>query len=1084
MMEVISGVNHYIDLSQKHGYDAVCITEHGNILNWVQKKNEIESAGLKYIHGVEAYITNSFEEKLRDNYHLILLAKNYEGVLELNHLIANSFKGKGDKETEDKHFYYNPRISFDELKVTSDNILVLSACLGGPLWQTYSGNKAKEYNQWVKFFKDNKHRAWLEVQAHNSNEQKIYNRLLLRLAEEHGLRTVATNDVHAHDQESNEIRKILMKAKGLHFDDESEEPWWKSYEELETAFLKQGVLEPNQIKQALDESALIADQIESFTLDRKPKYPRIFGDSIKQMKSLILKGYRERGIDKLSEEAQQEYKDRVKKELQVMIKVDAVDYLLLEQHIKEEMRDENRHPGPARGSAAGSLICFFLKITDVDPIKENLIFERFINENRVSMQDIDSDWGEEDRERVQEFLLTHNQLKCASIITFGTLGIRSGFKDLARGLGYSFSEINNVVKEFEEFDGVVTIPYHIRENYKEICDLLPKIQGVVVNVGRHAAGVIVSDRDLASEIGTIELSGFKYPVSMVDMSVIEKMQYVKLDVLGLKNIEWIQRAVDLAGLDRIHPESDYVDFNDWNVAREIARDNTAIFQFESDRTGKVIKELLSETSLQRIKEFNPNITVIELLSVGTAVIRPGAVSIVEDVMLGKPKDNGYDALNAIMSDSFGYMVYQEQQIKFLTDFANRTGSEADTIRRAISKKKRDVMEHEVPLIKQEFIAEMIKRYNVSIDEIEPAADAFMDIFISSAQYSFNKSHSVSYSYITYETAWLRTYYPLEYLTAGLQLWFKNLEKTNRLLTYGRARGISFERPKFRYSKGDYFFDKNTNTIYQGTAPIKGNNAATGDLLYTLRDNDYDSFIEVLLSIRDQTMVTIDNNKTLSLIDIVKMSEEDVKALDKEIKNDQKAKTGRFEITQSSLPINKTKMVSLIHLDFFSEFGKNEKLDQVFAQFDKVYNASNKTFKSKREKYVALLEYEQSLEDKAFSVFHQCELELQYTGTVSIQSEQIPSKYAFIISTEEGKTRTTATIYNINKGKQLVVKVGSKLYRNVPFKVGDLIQIDKFDLKPKNTKINGQWTKHPTEKEVWITSLTSIRKATIKKEVGK
>lgn len=1077
MMEVVSGVDDYIKLSQEHGYKTMCITDHGNVLNWVSKMETAQKAGMKYIHGVEAYITDNIEEKIRDNYHLILLAKNYDGAQEINRLVSTSFEGKGNKDNPKPHFYYNPRITFDELKNTSDNILILTSCLGSPIWQYYKSNQKEKLSEWIEFVKENKDRVWLEVQPHNHPEQKKYNELLLGLHNNFDIRIVATNDVHAHSKRADSNRKILMKAKNIRFEDDTEtdfELWWKNYDEMFDSFKLQGVLTDSEITEVLDETVKISDLVEEFTLDKHAKYPRIFGDSQSKIQHLVLDGYKDRGLDLLDKSKQSKYQDRVIHELNIMKQVDAIDYMLLEQHIKEEMRKEDRHPGAGRGSVAGSLVAYLLRITDVDPIKENLLFSRFINPDRISMQDVDSDWYEDDRERVQEFLLTHNKLHCASIVTYGTLGVKSAFKEVARGLGLPYDEVNQASKEFIEDGGQTIIPDFIKTKYPEVCQIAEEVGGVVTNVGRHAAGVIVSDRDLESEIGTIEVKDFKYPVSMIDMSGVEGLKYVKLDVLGLKNIGWIHRATELAGIERIAPDVDYADFNDWAVAESIANDNAAIFQFESDRTGKVVKEIFSETSLNRIKQFNPDITVVELLSVATAVIRPGAVSIVEDVMQGKPKDNGYEALNAIMADSFGYMVYQEQQIKFLTEFAGMSGSEADTIRRAISKKKRDVMEYEVPIIKEKFIKNMMDRYGDAREKIEPIADEFMEIFISSAQYSFNKSHSVAYSYISFETAWLRTYYPLEYITAGLQIWNNNLEKTNRLITYAKTRNITIEQPKFRYSRGDYFFDKETNTIYQGTAPIKDNNAQTGDMLYSLRKGRYNNFVDFLVMLRENTTLTT-KDKTFTILDLLNMSEDDVKQLDKDIKLNDKNGGDEFVIETSSLSINKTKMLSLIRLNYFREFGKNEKLEKVFDAFNTSYKPKNKTYSGKHKKYVELTELEKTLEDTRLPLFDQCSWELYYKGKISVIDDSIPPQYAFVTEINKGKTRTSATVYNINKGVNAPIKVGAKLYRNINFDVGDMVQILKTKSIAKSVKVDGVWGKHPTEKELWIEDMKSIRK---------
>lgn len=1088
-IEIASKTEEYIDLAKEQKYPAMAITEHGNIFNWTIKKDLINDSNMKYIHGVEVYVTMDIREKLRDDYQLILLAKNYDGVQEINRLVSNSFIGKGNKESEDSHFYYVPQIDFRELVQTSDNIIILTSGLNSPLWKTFKANFTETYKKWLNYFLENKNRVWLEVQPHNNEEQKIYNKQLLKLSEEYGFKIVATNDIHAHTERANEVRKILIKGKRR--DSSNSEPipsddfevWWKDYDEMYEAFQNQGALSQEQIKQALSETLNICDMVEDFTFNRKPKYPRIFDNPIDEIQQHVLEGYSYRGIDKLPNNEQKIYQERVVKELKVMAKTDTVDYLLLEYTIKKAMREDGRYPGPGRGSSAGSLVAYLLRIVDVDPIKHDLLFERFMNEDRQkgSVADIDSDYGEEDRAWVQRYLLTHDILNCASIVTFGTLGVKNAFKDMGKGMGYEFFQLNQLTQQFENIDHKDVIPMSIQNDYPELCQVVSEVEGVVVNVGRHAAGVIVSDRDLVSEIGNVEVKDFKYQVSTIDMSGVEKLQYVKLDILGLKNVEWIQRTTELAGLGRMYPGSDYVNFDDWHVADEISKDNAAIFQFESDRTGKVVKEILSPTSLARIREFNPNISVVDLLSVATAVIRPGAASIVEDVMQGKPKDNGYKELNDVMRESMGYMVFQEEQMKFMTEFADMTGAESDNVRRAIGHKIPSVIKKEVPLIKEKFIKKMMDKYGDSYEKVEPIADEFMQIFLDSADYSFNKSHSVSYGYITYETAWLRTYYPLEYITAGLQLWKDNQEKSNRLINYAKSQGITIKPPKFRYSKGDYFFDRDNNAIYQGTAHIKGNNSSTGDMLFKFKDKKFNFFVDLLLQLRDEEyIIATDDNleNKMSLLNVFNLSEEEVKALDKNIKKDEKDGGNKYKIIKNSYPINKTKLLSLIRLNFFSEFGSSKKLEKIFTQFDKTYNAKNKTFTGKHKKYWNLIELEKSTPNDEFSLFERCEFDLFYTGQVTTVDKKIPTKYAFVVKIDKvGKTRTSAVVYSINKGINIPIKVGSKVYRNNPFKEGDLLAIENSEAKPKITKVDGEWIKHPTDKELWIKELTTIRKGT-------
>ena len=1078
MMEVVSKPNDYIQYALDNNMSAVSFTEHGSILSWVAKKMAIEKAGLKYIHGIEAYLTESLDEKLRDNYHLILLAKNYEGVKEINRLSSTSYNGRGDSESDDIHFYYSPRISFEELSNTSDNILILTSCLGSPLWQNYKSNQKDQLKKWSNFFVANKHRVWLEVQPHDHKEQKIYNQWLLDLARENDMKIVATNDVHAVSQKHDVLRKILMKSKGVVFENDGEEDfelWSKNYDEMFETFTKQGILSDDEIAQSLDETINIVNSIEEFEFDYSFKYPKLYDDSENIFKEKIVNGYIAKGLNKLPDDLQRTYKDRVNKELAVYKKLNSVDFMLLMEYIDMAARNDNRFPGYARGSVSGSLIAYLLEIIEVDPIKEDLSFERFQNVSRVNLSDIDTDFFSEDREWVTKFLLTNDNFNCSAIVTYNTLGIKGAIKDVGRALGYNPQEMNVITKNLPEDEKKKScIPDSVRKEYPELSNIAEKVVGVITSVSRHAGGFIVTSRPLEEELGTIHVGDSPYAVSSVAMREVEGLFYVKMDILGVDNVGLVNKTCELAGIPRATPQSDNIDFNDIEVMKDIARDTTAIFQMEGQRAQKLLSTMFSDTTMDRMKKTGVNTDSINQLALLNAAMRPGAASVIDDISNGIAKDNGHEALNLLLKDTLGYLIYQESQIQFLVEFCGRTASEADLIRRAIGHKEPEVLAVEIPKIKLEFIETMVEKHGDTQEHAELIIEDFIQIFQDAANYSFSRNHAIPYSYIGYISGWLRYYYPLEFCTVALEIWKDDQEKTNRLTNYAEKKGITIESPKFRYSRGDYFFDKETNTIYQGTAPIKDNNAKTGDMLYSLRKGRYNNFVDFLVMLRENTTLTT-KDKTFTILDLLNMSEDDVKQLDKDIKLNDKNGGDEFVIETSSLSINKTKMLSLIRLNYFREFGKNEKLEKVFDAFNTSYKPKNKTYSGKHKKYVELTELEKTLEDTRLPLFDQCSWELYYKGKISVIDDSIPPQYAFVTEINKGKTRTSATVYNINKGVNAPIKVGAKLYRNINFDVGDMVQILKTKSIAKSVKVDGVWGKHPTEKELWIEDMKSIRK---------
>ncbi len=376
-VDSVSTYKDYVKLAQEYGMKALAFSEHGSVLEWVHKKNAIEAAGMKYIHAEEFYLTESIdpENPIRDNYHCVLIAKNYQGVRELNKLSSISFRRDG-------HFYYVPRISFEELENTSENIIFTSACIGGVL---ASENKTAA-NRIMTFMRRNRSRCFLEIQHHNVERQKEYNKWLYEQSRKWGIPLIAGTDSHAHSLTSVLGRKILQQSKDISFD--NEDGWdlvFKSYDGLVKAYEKQGALPIEVCLEAIENTNVMADMIEPFELDYSKKYPVLYDDSLKTLKEKIWAGIKERGVDKYPN--YQDYIERVKYEMQAYIHNGAVDFILLEEDYKSAMKKKGVDFGYSRGSVSGSLIAYLLGVTEVDSLKYSLNFERFLNVERVSLAD-------------------------------------------------------------------------------------------------------------------------------------------------------------------------------------------------------------------------------------------------------------------------------------------------------------------------------------------------------------------------------------------------------------------------------------------------------------------------------------------------------------------------------------------------------------------------------------------------------------------------------------------------------------------------------------------------------------------------
>jgi DNA polymerase III subunit alpha len=830
----------YIEQAKAWGMTAIAFTEHGSVMSWVKKKETCEKYGLKYIHATEAYLTESLDNKIRDNYHVCLYAKNFDGVKELNKMLSIA------NNRRDGHYHYVPRITFEELYATSDNIIIATACTGG----VFRSENEDLKNEYVEFLQRNKHRSFLEIQHHNTEEQKKHNELILKLHSRYNIPIIVATDTHALNETHIKGRDILQKAKNIHF--KGEDGWdlvMRSYDEVVKALQIQGVLTQAQIIEGLENTNKLANMVEEFELSRSPKYPKLYENPLDELKKRINKGVKEKKVNK-KVNYKSEYLPRIYEELETYIHNDAVDFLLLDSDIKDYARSNGVFCGYSRGSVSGSLIAYLIGMTDVDSVKFNMNFQRFMNKERISLADVDSDWEPNQRDFIKKHIYEMHGVYCADIITFNTIALKGAVKDVARALGYSVDIADQINKQID------TNEREMRNQYPDIFEYVDIINGTIVSIGSHPCGTVVSPIPLDENMGLCSLSTNENPITMLNMKEIDSLNYVKLDILGLDNIEIINETCKMAGIERLTPDNIVDDEKVWLDIRE----NTAfIFQWESDSAQAYLKQLFSDETVNKIKKLNPNFKYIDLFSVGNGAIRPAGQSYREELAKGVFHDNGHEALNNFMSPTLGYCVYQEQIINFLNQFCGFTMGEGDVVRKGFAKKLGT--EQFIPRIKSGFIQTMKEKYNVSEEESEQLIVSFLKVIEDASSYLFSLNHSLPYSYIGYACGYLRYYHPLEFITCALNnVMYKNTdtvdEKTEKIINYGIKKGIKFEEFKFGYSKSKYMCDKETMTIYKGMKSIKYLNEKVSDELYELSKNNYSDPIELFIDIIEITSLVL------------------------------------------------------------------------------------------------------------------------------------------------------------------------------------------------------------------------------------
>ncbi|HPU41615.1 MAG TPA: DNA polymerase III subunit alpha [Acetivibrio clariflavus] len=801
---LLDGANRIKDLikrTKELGMDSIAITDHGVMYGVIEFYKEAVSNGIKPILGCEVYTAKRTRHDKQgtvdsDPGHLVLLAKNNHGYKNLMKIVSIGFT---------EGFYYRPRIDFEVLERYSEGLIALSACLSGDVPKALLNNdfeKAKEIAQKYSgiFGKDN---FYLEIQSNGIEEQRYVNSQLIKLSKETGIPLVATNDAHylrKEDARAHEILLCIQTGKSINDEDRMKFPtddfYVKSPEEMEEFFAN--------IPEAISNTVKIAEMCNVELEFGKLHLPKFNvpddKDAYEYLRELCYEGLKHHYGENIEDKV-----DRLEYELSVIKQMGYVDYFLIVSDFIRYAKDRGIPVGPGRGSAAGSLVAYCLGITNIDPLKYNLLFERFLNPERITMPDIDIDFCYERRQEVIDYVVRkYGEDKVSQIITFGTMAARGAIRDVGRALDIPYNEVDVVAKMIPmqmgmSIDKALEINPELRAKYeqdskvKELIDTARLFEGMPRHASTHAAGVVISKEPITNYVPlnrNDECITTQFP-----MGQLEEIGLLKMDFLGLRTLTVIKDAVDLIYENHnVKIDIDRIDMNDSNVFKLIGEGKTAgVFQLESAGMTQFMKELMP--------------TSLEDVIAGISLYRPGPMDQIPRYLKNKnnPSEVKYDhpLLENILNVTYGCMVYQEQVMQIVRDLGGYSMGRSDLVRRAMAKKKASAMEQE----RKNFIygiddekGNIIVKGCIRNGVDEAVANKIFDEMMDFASYAFNKSHAVAYAVVAYQTAWLKCYYPLEFMAALLNSFLGSSDRISQYVYECKALNIEVLPPDINESQ--------------------------------------------------------------------------------------------------------------------------------------------------------------------------------------------------------------------------------------------------------------------------------------------
>lgn len=809
-------IKEYVSRVKELGMNSAAITDHGVMYGVIDFYREARKQGIKPILGCEVYVApnSRFDRETAGGesryHHLVLLAENNTGYANLMKIVSRGFT---------EGYYYKPRVDKDLLRQYHEGIIALSACLAGEVQRYLSRGLTEEAKKVALEYQDifGKGNFFLEMQDHGIPEQQLVNQRQIQLSKETGIELVVTNDIHytyAEDAKPHDILLCIQTGKKL--DDENRmryeggQYYVKSPQEMEALF--------PYAKQALENTQKIADRCEveiEFGVTKLPKYDVPDGmTSWEYLNKLCWEG-----LEKHYGESSRELKERLRYELDTIRSMGYVDYFLIVWDFIKYAKDHGIAVGPGRGSAAGSIVSYCLEITNIDPIRYQLLFERFLNPERVTMPDIDVDFCFERRQEVIDYVVRkYGKDRVVQIVTFGTLAARGVIRDVGRVMDLPYAFVDSIAKMIPQelnitIDKALQMNPELRKTYendpqvKLLIDMCKRLEGLPRHSSMHAAGVVIGQREIDDFVPLSRASDGSITTQFT-MTTLEELGLLKMDFLGLRTLTVIQNAVQLAKSKNPELDMDQIDYNDKQVLSYIGTGKTdGIFQLESGGMKGFMKEL------------KPN--SLEDIIAGISLYRPGPMDFIPQYIRGK-NDAGsitYDCpqLEPILAPTYGCIVYQEQVMQIVRDLAGYTLGRSDLLRRAMSKKKGDVMQKERQIFvygdEENGVPGCIKN---GIDE--KTANKIYDEMIDFAKYAFNKSHAAAYAVVSYQTAYLKYYYPVEYMAALMTSVIENPSKVAEYIYACRQMNIQILSPDINRGIGNFSVDG--NDIRYGLAAIK------------------------------------------------------------------------------------------------------------------------------------------------------------------------------------------------------------------------------------------------------------------------
>jgi DNA polymerase III alpha subunit len=1017
-MDVIVSMEDYCKRAIELGHDAFFTTCHGLQGDIFQATTLAHQYNLKMIVGAELYYVKDRFEKDRSNRHIIIIALNHDGIRDLNRVISESFT---------TGMYYRPRIDEELLfSLNPNNVIITTACVAG-LW-----NDEELIVKMKDYFGGH---LFLEVQDHNEEIQKEVNKTVIRLSQKYNIRIIHANDSHYIYPEDAKYRDLFLKAKGIVYEQEANFILdYPDYDEIVKRYEIQGILNKNQINEALQSTNVFQEVDCSDYINDEIKLPSVSENPNAELKRIINESWIQ-DRERIPKEKWKEYLDAIRYEVDIIEKTNMANYFLIDYNIAKIAKEKYNGvlTNTGRGSAPSFYVTRLLHLTNIDRLESpiTLFPTRFMSIERIlgarSLPDIDLNTADaEPFIQASKDLLGENN--CGWMISWKPLQESSGFRLYCKALDIDYDTVNEIAKDLDK--------YREDPKWKDIIEESRRFIGVVEGVAESPCSMVLYDKDVRSEIGMIKTPNGKI-CCLLDGYNCDKYKYLKNDYLTVTVWAIIRDVCKLAEIPipTINELDNLLDDKTFDVYRKGL--TCSINQADSDyATGLVMR--YKPKSLAEMSSF-------------VAIIRPGCASLLDDFIERKPYTTGVKALDNILEDSEHRLIYQESIMKYLIWLGISEPQSYDVIKK-IAKKK--FKEPELKALKEQ----LLEGWHKQVGE-EKGFEETWQVVEDAAKYSFNASHSLSYAYDSLYGAYLKSHYPLEYYTVALNYYSNDATRTGKLTKELKSYGISLEKPSFRYSIDKYFMDKENNKIYKGTEAIKFLNKDCSLYLYSLRENKYDTFVDLLAEITD---AKDENNRSY---------------------------------------VNSRQIDILIKSQYFQEFGNNKKLLTIYDYFKVLYG--RKVLSKDKAKELNLPSYifeqdgvtqtekqykfenicdilkliEHNTPNESFGIKEQVEFENDALGYINMTYD-VDKRVCYVLDIDT-KYTPKVTLYCLRNGKTVLCKVNKALFKKQPLKVGMIIRASRFEERYKQAYVNGGWQR-TNDKEWWC---SAYNETTIEEETN-